>query len=121
MTLEPYDHPDYRFRQRVPSSWEKTEQKSYGRRKAIFFSDPNSKTGVIETFGFIAYTPIQDDFTSLSSFGSVDEVAQSTILPKGELDGQDTAASKLLSALSKNNAYHFDCVATPVVPTEACT
>eukprot|EP00579_Thalassiosira_antarctica_P031858 CAMPEP_0201992596 /NCGR_PEP_ID=MMETSP0905-20130828/1114_1 /ASSEMBLY_ACC=CAM_ASM_000554 /TAXON_ID=420261 /ORGANISM="Thalassiosira antarctica, Strain CCMP982" /LENGTH=269 /DNA_ID=CAMNT_0048547289 /DNA_START=26 /DNA_END=835 /DNA_ORIENTATION=- len=124
LKLEPYVDPDFPFKLQVPSSWEKTEQKLSGRRKAIFFSDPNSNdasTGAIETFGFIAYTPIRDDFTGLSSFGSVDEVAQSTILPKGELGGQDTDASKMLSTMSKNNAYYFDYVATPVVPIEPGT
>jgi len=69
----------------------------------------------IKTLAFIAYTPLRDDFTSLASFGSVDEVAQSTILPKSDLAGnKDT--SELLSAVSKNNAYYFDYTATPVVP-----
>lgn len=118
--MSPYEDTDYGFKLQVPASWEKTEQKLSGRRKAIFFTDPNSQSdgGAIETFGFIAYTPIRDDFTSLSSFGSVDQVAQTTILPKGELAGQDTDSSKMLSAVSKNNAYYFDYVATPVVPTE---
>ena len=65
----------------------------------------------------MAYTPVRDDFTSLGSFGSVDQVAQTTILPKGELAGVDDT-SKMLSAVSKNNAYYFDYVASPVVPTE---
>jgi len=125
--LEPYEDTDYGFRLQVPSSWENTEQKLSGRRKAIFFTDPNSKdatTGTFETFGFVAYTPLRDDFTSLASFGSVDEVAQATILPKGELatgKASDTNASKMLSAVSKNNAYYFDYTATPVVPTESGT
>lgn len=119
-----YDDPDFGFRFRVPSSWESTVQQISGRRKAVFFTDPASKdaeSGSIETLGFVAYTPIRDDFTSLSSFGSVDEVAQATIMPKGELAGGDTGASKMLSALSKNNAYYFDYVTTPVVPTEPGT
>ena len=59
-------------------------------------------------------TPLRDDFTSLASFGLVDEVAQSTILPKSDLAvNKDT--SKLLSAISKNNAYYFDYTAAPVV------
>lgn len=121
LKLEPYEDSDFGFRLQVPSSWENTEQKLSGRRKAIFFTDPNSKdaaTGTIETLGFIAYTPLRDDFTSLASFGSVDNVAQTTIMPKGELAGQDDKGSKMLSAVSKNNAYYFDYVATPVVPTE---
>lgn len=119
--LTPYDDTDYGFRLQVPSSWEKNEQSLSGRRKGIFFTDPSSKdaaSGAIETFGFIAYTQVRDDFTSLSAFGSVEEVAQATIMPKGELAGQDTDASQMLSATKKNNAYYFDYVTTPVVPTE---
>ena len=56
---------------------------------------------------FVAYTPVRDDFTSLGSFGSVEEVAQSTILPKGQIMGEETT-SKLISAESKKNAYIFD-------------
>lgn len=122
--LEPYEDSDFGFRLQVPSSWENTEQKLSGRRKGIFFTDPNSKdatTDTIETLAFIAYTPLRDDFTSLASFGSVDNVAQTTIMPKGDLAGQDDTGSKMLSAVSKNNAYYFDYVATPVVPTEPGT
>jgi len=113
-----YDDTSYGFTMKTPASWLQTEQKLSGRRKAIFFTDPNSKdpdTDTIKTLAFIAYTPLRDDFTSLASFGSVDEVAQSTILPKSDLAGnKDT--SELLSAVSKNNAYYFDYTATPVVP-----
>ncbi|KAL7529869.1 hypothetical protein ACHAXR_007026 [Thalassiosira sp. AJA248-18] len=119
--LEPFEDPDFGFRLQVPSTWEKSEQNLSGRRKGVFFTDTNSKdatTGAIETLGFIAYTPIRDDFTSLASFGSVDEVAQATIMPKGELAGQDDNSSKMLSAVAKNNAYYFDYITTPVVPTE---
>jgi len=118
--LTPYDDSEYGFRLQFPSSWENTEQTLSGRRKGVFFTDPASKdaaTGAIETFGVIAYTQVRDDFTSIASFGSVDEVAMATIMPKGELAGQDTDASRMLSASKKNNAYYFDYVATPVVPT----
>lgn len=67
---------------------------------------------------YMAYTPIRDDFTSLVSFGSVDQVAQATILPKGELGGQPDD-SKMISATSRRNAYYFDYTSTPVVPVEA--
>ena len=123
--MEQYNDADYGFHLSIPSSWELTEQKLTGRRKALFFTDPtssNNATGTnnIETFWFVAYTPVRDDFTSLASFGSVDNVAQMTILPKGDLAGQGDD-SKMLSAVSKNNAYYFDYVATPVVPIEAGT
>lgn len=67
---------------------------------------------------YIAYTPVRDDFTSLASFGSVDAVAQATILPKGELGG-NADDSKMISAVSEKNAYFFDYTTTPVVPVEA--
>lgn len=66
---------------------------------------------------YIAYTPIRDDFTSLASFGSVDAVAQATILPKGEIAGVSDN-SKMLSAISKKNAYYFDYTTLPVVEVE---
>jgi hypothetical protein len=89
LKLEPYVDSDYNFKLSVPSSFTTTQQKLSGRRKGVFFTDENSKdgSGNIDTLGFIAYTPMRDDFTSLSSFGSVDEVGQSTILPKSELAG----------------------------------
>lgn len=124
LKLEPYEDTDYGFRVQFPSCWENTEQKLSGRRKGIFYTDPNSKdatTDTIETLGFIAYTPLRDDFTSLASFGSVDNVAQTTILPKGELGSQDQGASKMLSAEARKNAYFFDYVATPVVPIDPGT
>mmetsp|Transcript_29040 Transcript_29040/g.41502 ORF Transcript_29040/g.41502 Transcript_29040/m.41502 type:complete len:272 (-) Transcript_29040:155-970(-) len=119
LKLEPYVDSDYNFKLSVPSSFTSTQQKLSGRRKAVFFTDENSKdgSGNIDTLGFIAYTPMRDDFTSLSSFGSVDEVGQSTILPKSELAG-NKEDSKMLSAVSKNNAYFFDYVAKPIVPTD---
>ncbi|KAL7434000.1 hypothetical protein ACHAXH_005107 [Discostella pseudostelligera] len=119
--METYNDIDYGFHLSIPSSWENTEQKLSGRRKALFFTDPTSKdadSGTIETFGFVAYTPVRDDFTSLASFGSVENVAQMTILPKGDLAGQNDD-SKMVSAISKNNAYYFDYIATPVVPIAA--
>merc|ERR1719287_214637 len=116
---QPYEDLEYGFRVAFPSAWERREQTLSGRRRGVFFADPASAdaaSGAVETFGVIAYTPVRDDFTSLSSFGSVDEVAQATIMPKGELAGQ-ADASKMLSAVSKNSAYYFDYVTTPVVPT----
>ena len=118
--MEQYNDVEYGFHFSVPTTWEITEQKLSGRRKALFATDLTSKdadTGTIETFGFVAYTPVRDDFTSLASFGSVDNVAQMTILPKGDLAGQGDE-STMLTAVSKNNAYYFDYIATPVVPIE---
>ena len=65
------------FQMKVPSGWEKSEQSLPDRRKIVLYIDPNgsSTDGKDEkNLIFIAYTPIRDDFTSLSSFGSVDQV-----------------------------------------------
>ncbi|GMH70559.1 hypothetical protein TL16_g05439 [Triparma laevis f. inornata] len=75
------------------------------RRVLELFVDPSSS----DTSMFVAYTPVRDDFTSLSSFGSLDQVAQTSILPKGELAGSEVE-SKMLSSDSKNSAYYFDYV-----------
>lgn len=120
-TLQPYEDSDFGFSLLVPSTWERSEQKLSGRRKAIFLTDKPNNGNNIDTLLIIAYTPLRDDFTSLSSFGSVDEVAQTTILPKGELAadvGKDNLNSKMLETVSKNNAYYFDYVTTPVVPND---
>lgn len=69
----------------------------------MLWSDPTDP----KTFVFIAFTAVRDDFTSLSSFGSVDQVAAQTILPKGKIAGEDVE-SAMLSAVSKKNAYFFD-------------
>jgi hypothetical protein len=45
----------------------------------------------------------------LASFGSVDVVGSQTILPKGELAGNDQMVdAKMLSAVSERQAYFFD-------------
>ena len=91
-------------------NWEMSEQKLPDRRRLVLFVDNADSTSNEKDLMFIAYTPVRDDFTALSSFGSVDEVAQSTILPKGALMGEDNE-SKMLSAESKKNSYYFDYVA----------
>lgn len=47
--LENYNDIDYGFTVSVPSSWENTDQKLSGRRKAVFFTDPNSKDAETDT------------------------------------------------------------------------
>lgn len=115
-----FEDINYGFRINIPASWEQSEQTLSGRRKAVFFTDPTSKnpeTGnTIVTLGYVAYTPVRDDFTNLSSFGSVDEVGQATILPK-ELAGGDGSTSTMISAISANGAYYFDYIVSPTVPT----
>ena len=92
------------FSMMVPSDWTKQEQTLADRRTIIVWTDPKDPKKAL----FIAYTPIRDDFTSLSSFGSVDVVASQTILPKGELGGNEGVTAKMISAESKKNAYIFD-------------
>lgn len=74
----------------------------------MFFIDP--KSGAEDkNLIFVAYTPIRDDFTSLASFGSVDQIAQQTILPKGALAGEKTD-NQMLTTESKGDAYFFDYI-----------
>lgn len=114
-----FEDVNYGFRINIPASWERSEQTLSGRRKAVFFTDPSSTNqetgGTIETLGYVAYTSVRDDFTNLSSFGSVDEVGQATILPK-ELAGGDGSTSTMISSVSKKGAYYFDYIASPTVP-----
>jgi len=103
--LETYEDINLNFQIKVPSNWEKQVQTLPDRRKILLFIDPTSDKD--KSLLFFAFTPVRDDFTSLSSFGSVDQVAQMTILPKGELAGQENA-SKMIKAESKKNSYFFD-------------
>jgi hypothetical protein len=101
--LETYNDVKHGFSVLVPSEWTKSEQTLPDRRTILLWSDPVDVT----TFVFIAFTAVRDDFTSLSSFGSVDQVAAQTILPKGKIAGEDVE-SAMLSAVSKKSAYFFD-------------
>lgn len=98
-----YDDPIHGFRIDVPSGWAQSTQQLPDRRKIQLWTDPGDTSALL----FIAYTPVRDDFTSLSSFGSVDQVAAQTILPKGQIAGVDVK-SEMLSSFSKNQAYFFD-------------
>ena len=93
------------FTMKVPADWVESVRTLNDRRTIRFWADPADT----QTFVFIAYTPIRDDFTSLGSFGSVETVADQTILPKGELAGvsKETQAT-MLSAVSDRQAYIFD-------------
>jgi hypothetical protein len=113
-TLETFKDEKLNFEIKVPSSWEKQVQSLPDRRKIILFLDPTSDKD--KNLLFFAFTPVRDDFTSLSSFGSVDQVAQMTILPKAEMAGEENE-SKMIQAESKKNSYFFDYTAkTPGQP-----
>ncbi|KAL7568683.1 hypothetical protein ACA910_021680 [Epithemia clementina (nom. ined.)] len=89
----------------IPANWVPSKQQLPDRRTLLLWTDPNNKESLI----FIAFTPVRDDFTSLGSFGNVDQVAAQTILPKGKIAGFDVEA-KMLSAVSSKQAYFFDYV-----------
>jgi PsbP len=106
-----FDDPTHGFSLQVPSGWIKSEQTLRDRRTITLWTDPNDDTK--STLVFIAYTPVRDDYTSLGSFGSVDQVAAQTILPKGEIfaegrEESNVANAEMLSAVSQKQAYVFD-------------
>ncbi len=107
--LDLYEDPACKFSIQLPTGWTKTEQTLPDRRKIVLYIKPDSNQ---KTLVFLAYTPVRADFTSLGSFGTVDEVAQATILPKGELANVANVASKMISASSQKQAYFFDYVQT---------
>lgn len=96
------------FQIKYPSSWTRTDQTLPDRRRLTLFIN-NDDMGKDKDLMFIAYTSVRDDFTSLGSFGSVDQVGSQTILPKGELMGEKTE-SEMLGSESKKNSYYFDYV-----------
>lgn len=71
--LVSFTDPECNFSILVPSTWERSVQELADRRKIVLYVDPKSQG---KTLLFLAYTPVRDDFTSLSSFGSVENVAQ---------------------------------------------
>ena len=71
--LENYQSAALGFQILIPVDWEKITQRLPDRRSITLFVDPTS--GEEKTLMFIAKTPIQPDFTSLASFGSVDQVS----------------------------------------------
>ena len=101
--LTTFEDPKNGFSIQVPADWVESVRALPDRRTIRFWADPADG----QTFVFIAYTPVRDDFTSLGSFGSVETVADQTILPKGELMGVQSE-SKMFSAVSEKQAYVFD-------------
>jgi PsbP len=101
------------FSIQVPSSWQQIQETLMDRRTILVWTDPTDTA----TSLFIAYTPVRDDYTSLGSFGSVDQVAAQTILPKQSgklmnenLSEDDLPQAKMLSAVSAKQAYIFDYI-----------
>ena len=103
--METFNDAKLGFSIQLPSDWKRTEQLLADRRKILVWTDPSDPATAV----FIAYTPVRDDFTSLGSFGSVDQVAQTAILPKTELlDPNSEVEATMLSATSQKQAYLFD-------------
>lgn len=104
-TFQTYNDVAHDFSISIPTAWQSTEQTLADRRKILVWTDAaNAATSL-----FIAYTSVRDDFTSLGSFGSVDQVAAQTILPKGKLmDETSEVSATMLSAVSTKQAYIFD-------------
>ena len=75
--LTPYQDGVLGYQISAPASWDKSEQQLADRRFLTLFMDPTS--GADKTLMFIAKTPIQPDFTSLGSFGSVDQVSRQAL------------------------------------------
>eukprot|EP00593_Proboscia_inermis_P011863 CAMPEP_0171323628 /NCGR_PEP_ID=MMETSP0816-20121228/115692_1 /TAXON_ID=420281 /ORGANISM="Proboscia inermis, Strain CCAP1064/1" /LENGTH=264 /DNA_ID=CAMNT_0011822381 /DNA_START=26 /DNA_END=817 /DNA_ORIENTATION=+ len=112
--FETYVDKNCGFQISVPVGWEKTTQEISDRRRIEFWFDPSSFKDDDKTLIFIAYTPVRDDYTSLGSFGSVQQMAAMTILPKGNLAGANEGLkSEMISADSKKNAYIFDYTVQP--------
>jgi hypothetical protein len=65
----------------IPAAWPRTDTQvktnDLDFRKLVVYKDPKSPANI-----FIAYTPVQPDFTTLGAFGSILDVAK-TIVPKG--------------------------------------
>jgi len=116
--FQKYEDLNCGFEVSIPDSWIKNEQNlsDLDRRKLILYVDPDSSTNSMnsKTLCFISYSSVRDDYTSLGSFGSVDQVAQATVLPKGKVGGgNEDIESELISAIAANNAYYFDYTITP--------
>lgn len=110
-----YEDQACKFSIDLPAGWTESVQTLPDRRKIVLYIKPDSDQ---KTLIFLAYTPVRDDYTSLGSFGSVDEVAEATILPKGAVAGKEGVESKMLSADAKKQSYMFDYVSTvPPQPT----
>ena len=106
-SFQTYTDEKYGFKIDLPSNWSKMNDVTAlsDRRSIVVYSNPNEPS----TSLLIVYTPIRDDYTSLASFGSVDQVAVQTILPKGNLLNEDNSiTAKMLSATSAKQSYIFD-------------
>jgi hypothetical protein len=101
----------------VPESWELSENELQGGRRLVAAVDPSDN----DLNAFVAFTPIQADYPSLGSFGTIDYVA-GTILPECNkalctLDTDGVEGKMLEQAVVRGN-YIFDyTIATSGQPT----
>jgi PsbP len=105
--LQTYFDEKFGFTIDLPSRWTKMNDVTSlsDRRTIVVYTDPSDSA----TSLLIVYTPIRDDFTSLNSFGSVDQVAAQTVLPKGNLlDEENDTTAKMISSISTKQSYMFD-------------
>ena len=105
--LTKYQDEACKFSISLPGDWIKSVQELPDRRKITLYIKPDSNQ---KTLLFMAYTPVRSDYTSLGSFGSADEVAETTILPKSTLAGVQGVESEMLKVESKKQSYFFDYV-----------
>jgi hypothetical protein len=103
------EYKDKEFSMSAPSDWEKSFQSqgsmSPDRRKIVLYMKPNSDQKTLLSLG---YTPLAPDYASLDSFGSIDQIEQQMILPKGQIGGAKDTESVMLNTESKKSAYFFD-------------
>ena len=85
-----YKSPALGFTVLYPSGWERTTQTLSDRRTIELFVPPT----IPGTSFFASVTPVRDDYTALSSFGSLDQFGQAGVLPKGSLQGQSVRVAK---------------------------
>lgn len=103
-STQTYSDPAFGIEFKVPAAWQRVDSKlssddrvgATNRGLTVFVDPADSKTNA-----FILKTPIQGDYTSLNSFGTVDHFVQTVLLPNGT-DGE------LIDAKSSNQKYYFD-------------
>mmetsp|Transcript_26954 Transcript_26954/g.53769 ORF Transcript_26954/g.53769 Transcript_26954/m.53769 type:complete len:251 (+) Transcript_26954:57-809(+) len=107
-----YKSPALGFTVLYPSDWERTTQTLSDRRTIELFVPPN----IPGTSFFASVTPVRDDYTALSSFGSLDQFGQAGVLPKGSLQGTGVNSTMVSSAAANNNYYYTYTVSQPGEP-----
>eukprot|EP00903_Cladosiphon_okamuranus_P019578 g18006.t1 len=88
------------FKMDVPDGWERKDAEISGRRKLIVYTSPKTPG----TNAFVAYTPARGDFTTLGSFGTLDEVSK-TVLPEAE-----GVSSRMVNSYTSKNSYVYDYI-----------